>query len=330
MPWGTGTATGVGSLPGGDIGEALRVVLGELPDLPYLPELPDRGPGADLVGRTAGALVDLHVDLQPSGWRLVDRPGRDVRRTRDLAERDLDALEELAGDHQGPLKVQIGGPWTLAASVELSRGDKALADPGACRDLTESLAEGVRRLIDQIRRRVPGARPVLQVDEPSLPAVLAGRIPTASGYGTLRTVDEPTAQGALAQLLAAAGVPTVLHCCAPGVPVGLAARAGARAVSFDLGLLGTRYDDQLGEAVEAGLSLFCGVVPATGPVTGEAARLAAPVRALWRRLGFGADLLPERVVVTPTCGQAGATPDHARAALRLAGQTARLLAESPE
>ena len=104
-------------MPGEDVGEALRIVLGELPDLPYLPELPARGPGADMVGRTAAALVDLHVDLQPSGWRLVDRPGRDVRRARDLAERDLDTLQELAGDHVGPLKVQLAGPWTDRKSV---------------------------------------------------------------------------------------------------------------------------------------------------------------------------------------------------------------------
>ena len=39
-------ASGVGSHPGDDqrdFDEAVRLVLGELPDLPYLPELPDRG-----------------------------------------------------------------------------------------------------------------------------------------------------------------------------------------------------------------------------------------------------------------------------------------------
>ena len=78
-----GWATGVGSLPGTDPREAAAVVAGELPDLPHLPELPGRGPGADMVGRTAArCCVDLHVDLQPSGWRLVDRPGMDERRAR--------------------------------------------------------------------------------------------------------------------------------------------------------------------------------------------------------------------------------------------------------
>ena len=66
------------------------------PQLPHLPELPGRGPGADLVGRTAALLVDLHVDMQPSGWRLVDRPGMDERRARAYLGEDLDELEAAA------------------------------------------------------------------------------------------------------------------------------------------------------------------------------------------------------------------------------------------
>ena len=57
-------ATGIGSLPGEDMDAALALVFTELPDLPHLPELPARGPGADMIGRTASALVDLHVDLR--------------------------------------------------------------------------------------------------------------------------------------------------------------------------------------------------------------------------------------------------------------------------
>src|SRR4051812_14148114 len=80
----TGLATGVGSLPGDDIDGAIALVFDALPDLPHLPELPARGPGSDMIGRTATALVDLPVDLQPAGWRLVDRPSFDQRRGRDL------------------------------------------------------------------------------------------------------------------------------------------------------------------------------------------------------------------------------------------------------
>src|SRR4051794_39119752 len=114
---GPGRATGVGSLPGTDVREAVRVVLGELPALPHLPELPGRGPGADMVGRAVGLLPGLHADVQPAGWRLVDLPGRDERRAVSWLGEDLDALEELAAGVEGPLKLQACGPVTLAASL---------------------------------------------------------------------------------------------------------------------------------------------------------------------------------------------------------------------
>src|SRR5713226_3864772 len=144
FPWPPASATGIGSLPGTDPVEATRIILGELPDLPHLAELPARGPGADLIGRTAALLIDMPVDTTTGGWRLAERPGRDLRRAQGLLARDLDALEEAADGYQGALKIQACGPWTLAATIELARRqDPALADPGALADLTESLAEGV-------------------------------------------------------------------------------------------------------------------------------------------------------------------------------------------
>ncbi len=80
-------------MPGTDALEAARTVVGELPELPYLPELPGRGAGAGLIGRTAALLVDLAVELVPSGYRVTARPGRDHRRAVDLLRGDLDALE---------------------------------------------------------------------------------------------------------------------------------------------------------------------------------------------------------------------------------------------
>ncbi|MFD0889521.1 methionine synthase, partial [Streptosporangium algeriense] len=60
--WGEASATGVGSHPGQDHEEAIRVVFGELSALPYLPELPGRGVGADMIGRSASLLVELAVE----------------------------------------------------------------------------------------------------------------------------------------------------------------------------------------------------------------------------------------------------------------------------
>ena len=140
-------ATGIGSLPGTDPMAAARTVVTELPDFPHLAELPARGPGADMIGRTAGLLVDINVETTPRGWRLSsDRPGKDPRRARSMLSQDLDALEEVLDGYTGLLKVQVAGPWTLASALEQTHSLKAaLADPGAVADLTTSLAEGTRR-----------------------------------------------------------------------------------------------------------------------------------------------------------------------------------------
>src|SRR4029077_9323492 len=90
-------------MPGTDPAEAMRVIAGELPEFPHLPELPDRGPGADLTGRTAGLLVDIAREVTPRGWRLAERPGRDLVRARSMLSSDLDVLEEgLDGYRRAP------------------------------------------------------------------------------------------------------------------------------------------------------------------------------------------------------------------------------------
>ncbi|MGW2255065.1 methionine synthase [Kitasatospora sp. NPDC001660] len=325
-----GAATGVGSLPGTDAREAARTSTGALEHLPFLPELPARGPGADMIGRSAGLLVELFAQTEPSGWRFADRPGRDTRRAHSWLGEDLDALEEFTQGHRGALKVQAVGPWTLAASIELKHGEKALADRGACRDIAESLTEGLRRHLAEVRKRVPGAEVVLQLDEPSLPAVLAGAVKTASGFQRLRAVDRQVAEEQLRELIRALDAPVIVHCCAPEVPIPLLRRAGVAGVSLDFSLLTERADDDLGEAVEAGTTILAGVVPSADQEVSDPAGSVQGVRTLWRRLGFAPELLGRRVLVTPTCGLAGASPAYARKALLLAARAAQSLVDNPE
>ncbi|MFR9725380.1 methionine synthase [Streptomyces sp. MS19] len=334
FPWGPAAATGVGSMPGEDAREAARIATGSLESLLFLPELPARGPGADMIGRTAGLLAELYARVEPSGWRLGDRPGRDTRRAHAWLSQDLDALEEFTQGYTGALKVAAVGPWTLAAALERRNGEAMLGDAGAVRDLAASLAEGLRGHLADVRRRVPGARVVLQLDEPSVTAVLTGRVPTASGYRTHRAPDRAVVEDTLRGVIAAAGDdPVVVHSCAPGVPFGLLRRAGATGVSFDLGLLTERDDEAIGEAAEGGTALFAGVVPGTGSTAGELsdpAGTVSGVRTLWRRLGLSPALLAEAVTVTPVCGLAGASPAYAAAALTHCVRAARSLANDPE
>jgi methionine synthase II (cobalamin-independent) len=321
-------------MPGDDIREAVRVVLGELPDLPHLPELPDRGAIAGMTGRSLALVADLGFDLQPAGWRLTDAPGVDHRRARSLLAQDLDALEEHAQEaglfpEGGELKVQVAGPWTLAATVERPRGDRILADHGARRELAQALAEGVRSHVADVRRRLPGVSLLVQVDEPALPAVLAARVPTASGFGRHRSVGPPAASEALEWVFAAvtdSGAIPVAHCCAGDAPIGLLRGAGARGVSTDLAVLEAAGYDELGAALEAGDRVFLGVVPSTDPTPRPTEKqVVERVLRVLDMLGFDLEEVAGRLALTPSCGLAGATPSYAREALALVRTSASRL-----
>jgi hypothetical protein len=288
-PWPAGSATGVGSMPGTDPAEALAVVLGELPDLPHLPELPGRGVGADLTGRTAALLVDIPVETTPRGWKLAARPGRDQRRAADLLSADLDALHDAAADWSGPFKIQVCGPWTLAATIEMSRSQNpALADPGAVADLIASLAVGAADA-------------------------------TVTGEGLSSVLDAATAFGLVHccardipfRILNEAGAQAV------GFDLGLLQReeeqdALAEVVEAGLGILAGVVQIPQRSA------------SAAPPSTREP---GAEVLERWHRMGIPAAGLDRQVVLTPACGLAGASLAGARAALARCREAARLLPE---
>jgi methionine synthase II (cobalamin-independent) len=164
---------------------------------------------------------------------------------------------------------------------------------------------------------------VVQLDEPSVPAVLQGALPTVSGFGKLPAVAAPVVEQELAAVVAALPVPVVLHCCANRAPLELFRAAGAAALSFDLGLV--QDLDAVGTAVDAGTHLLPGVVPGTDTTLPAPKGTASRVQAWWNELGFPADQLHTAVTLTPSCGLAGATPGYARTAMTHVREAARYL-----
>jgi hypothetical protein len=341
-------------MPGENPLEAARVVAGELPDFPYLAELPGRGPGADITGRTAGLLVDMPVELAgPRGWRIAERPGVDLRRARSLLSSDLDVMEEALDGYAGLVKVQLAGPWTLAATIEQPHSLKAaLADPGLVADLAASLAEGVAAHVAEVGKRLPKATVLVQIDEPALPAVLHGAVPTPSGLSRVREVEDEVARERLRQVVAATPNYTVVHCCGHDVPFGIIVSAGADGVSFDPTQLRRGDFDAFAETAETGAGLLIGALPTTGPresgpegqqgqkgqqsarrsgrdprtrpVPSDTARV---VRELWHKMDLPPAACAPQVVITPACGLASSSPKQARDALRWCREAALVLPE---
>ncbi|OOP60080.1 hypothetical protein BMF89_17715 [Arthrobacter sp. SRS-W-1-2016] len=326
------TATALGPWPGTDPAEAARVIRGELgsPHLPFLAELPDRGVGSDALGRTASLLVELAIDVQPHGWRLVDRPGKDLRRAKSALATDINVLADVAGSEETSareLKIQLRGPLSLAAGLYLHNGERALLDYGARRDIAESLAAGVAEHVSRIRDAVPGAGIVVQLDEPDVSSVLAGTIPTASGYRTLRAIPVEEATGAwrlVIDALRAAGVAeTVVSVPEIEAPIQQILAAGADGVALPLKALTTRQWEQLATAVESGKRVWAGALTVENPRANlpRTAELVDSVWRPWRQLGLPASSLGA-VRVTPSDGLAGYSPSGAKEVLNRLTQLA--------
>lgn len=328
-----------GSFPGHDPREPVRICAGENPALPSVPELPARGPGADMIGRTLALLSqvapDYAAETTPSGWRLAGRTSdaatRPMRRAAAWLGEDLDVAEEgYVG--ASAVKVALAGPWTLAANVDLRSGHRILSDPGAVRDLLAAYPAMLASWLPELARRWPAT--VLQLDEPSLPQVLAARVATPSGLDFYRGVSAEVVRDGLAAAVSAAhtlDAQVVLHCCAVPAPVPLLLAAGADAVSIDLlrqtpDGRGGQDEAVLGALLESERSLVAGVVPwqPTGPAEALPATVTR-VLDLLNRTGVPLDACAPRLAVSTACGLAGASPDGARSITARAAAVAATL-----
>ena len=303
------------------------LVDGEGVGLPHLP----RDPGPRPRGRhhRPGRRPARRPARRPPAERVaLRRPARAAtRRARHRCTgEDLDELAEAYDGYVGPLKVQVAGPWTLAASLRLNRGERVVADPGAVADLVASLADGIAGL----RLRRAAARARCRGRAPGRRAVAArpcsrGRCRRRrASAGCARSTPRSSCAG-IESVLAAHDGPTVVHCCSA---VGAAAAAPGHRCR------GARDRPHGGHARALGVGRGhprrrhrgLGRVPADRRL---AAPTAAPGRSCSRgssARGWAADAL-RGLVVSPTCGLAGLTPEGARSVLRTALDTARRLGE---
>lgn len=199
-------ASGLGDFPGDDLGEAMSRVEGELgsPHLPFLPHLSALGWKSTPLARTLAMCEGLAFDGASFGWRMVHSGGRGARESALAQDRLLSDINLLAdrvgaqkkrfgsGQDTAPVyKIQLVGPLTLAASIYLPGGERAISDAGANRDLLESFLEGLERWVESLREalQAPRALIAVQLDESEFQRLLEGSIPTVSGFRSLPSLQ---------------------------------------------------------------------------------------------------------------------------------------------
>jgi hypothetical protein len=319
-------ATGIGSWPGTSIDEAVRQSA-DLWALPYLPELPARGPWAEMLGRALGT-IDIGIERGPSRWQVSATSSSDQRRCRAMLRDDYDVLAERFSDYTGPLKVSLAGPYTLLACVDLVRGEAMVSDAGARRELVQAHAAALGDLVRRLRQLVPGAQPVVQLDEPMLGMVAEGAVRSASGIRRYDPVDAEEIGRAYRELCAlvdrAGASPLVVHSCAPA-PWRTLVEAGIGAAAVDADQPGNI--DVLAEHVDAGGDLWLGIVP-TGPGSAALSVDQVVARALdWLRPLELGRRLDGHLVLTPACGLAGFSPAAAVRVAETLAEAGDLVAE---
>lgn len=321
-------------MPGTDPAEAVRIVSGET-DFAFVPELPGRGVGADAVGRAGAMLIDMPFEMVHDVYRTTSHPGSAMRRARDFLAWDLDAVEahwEAAGllGAGRLLKVQSCGPFSYAAQVELRGGHKMLRDHGAVRDVVASMSDGLSDHVLEVERRL-GARVVVQLDEPDLDAVVNGTVPPLTRLDTIRPVPASAVAQRLEEMASVIGRPIILNAGPrPNSQVYPLLSSYSVAVDFARSL-SDADKDMVGEYLDGGGVLLAGVVPSSRPpVLPRAEETAQRMAAVIDEIGLDRTVLRENIVVTPVSGLADATPEWAASALRLAAESAELLAQDPD
>lgn len=282
--------------------DAAKWVVDHWSELPHLAELPARGPWSSMIGRAGAFLPGLPLDLTAHGWRVVSVDGADQRRIEVHLRSDIDALEDALAGERMAIKTQVAGPWTLAAAIEGSTGRALLQDRGACRDLAQSLAEGIAMHVEQVRRFA--SEVIVQIDEPSITGIRRGA--GATWVSAPRIPDDEEIASAWRSLRERVPGALVLHCCAPQVPIDLAS-------TFDVvSLDGSLDQDQeaLGAWLDVGRPIWWGINP-----TPDRSASVTQVRTALSRLGFR-DRVSERISLTPMCGLAGYSPTQAEAVVR--------------
>ena len=144
-------ATGLGPLPAGDPLESQLGVIDELTSgvaghgigLPFEAQVASatwEDEASVAMGRACSLLDQAFTERGTHGWKLTERPGRDLRAAQHRVTEGLDALAIALAGYEGPLTVGSIGPVTFASKLYLARGDRVLSDLGAVREVAHSLA----------------------------------------------------------------------------------------------------------------------------------------------------------------------------------------------
>ncbi len=326
-------ATGIGSVPFLDLQEAVSLILENLPDIPYWPQMAQKGFQEDMVSQGVGGLPLVIRDVEQRLVRVADALDRDaamVEFYEAALQEDLDkfslAPEEAAGffglmaalaplptEKPAFVKGQVVGPVTFATIVKGLDGKAILFDPELVQAVTLGLA--LKAAWQAAKIRESGRQAIIFFDEPSL-----------TGFGSaFLQISRDEVIGLLTEAITAGREPGEtmfgVHCCG-NTDWSVLLETPIDILSFDSYEFFANlklYDRALKKFLARGGYLAWGLVP-TSPTAPDETE-----EALWEKfrtqveelaqLGVDQALLLSRSVLTPACGMGYLAPEKARRSL---------------
>ncbi|ATW26867.1 hypothetical protein [Candidatus Formimonas warabiya] len=346
-----GLATGMGSLPHQVPDEAVQFVFSYFPEVPYWPQLPNRGEAEGFLMQFMGPLLKTGLVVNRAGKYFLDTEDKDwTAKLTDFYELYLAALEsdetalnffsfpeESASgfyayvrylEQKGTgtaqyLKGQISGPLTVGLTLTDQNKKPVYYHPQGRDVLIKTLAlQGLTQA--KILKRF-GLPVMIFVDDPSLSA--AGQ----SSYITLKKEEIIPELNSIYQPIKEAGAVTGTHSCA-AMDWSILLESGVDIVSFDaytyfLSL--TSYPDLIKSFMHRGGVFAWGIVPTVLEHLNDLSETN-----LWDRLqqdmddlvkrGVDSKKLSEQSMITPSCGTGTLSMDLARQIHRLTRDLSKL------
>ncbi len=327
-------ATGVGTVPWVNVEDSCRLILEQLPDMPFWPQLVNLSPLEDMIpqfseglpgirmkndGRTPFVAMESLEDEMALFYEKFLAEDLDAFALGPDRSRGLYALLDLiekdppSGKHF--IKGQSVGPITFASSVSLEDGRYLLHDPS----LLDAVVKGLSiKLVWQAKALGgTGRRPILFIDEPALSSI-------GSAFSSMNRVVVVQALQEMIQYCkkrcdAFIGV----HCCA-NTDWSAIFESGPDIINFDAyGFMDSflLYPEEAAHFLEKGGNIAWGIVPTTafdGKITVDFLQdlLERGLRRLADR-GLDEKDLRARSMLTSACGMGGMPEEYAEQLLRV-------------
>ncbi len=333
-------ASGVGSLPHAEIGDACGLIARTLPQTPFWPQLPKHSPLESMNVQVSPGLPFLKVD-ERTGSVAFDSALDQAEEMEKVYRAYLSGetggygfppryaagfegmLEALNGRSDLKFfKGQIVGPVTFGLGIQAGNRRDVIHNEIVFDALVKGLTMRGRWIIQRMKTVCP--RVVLFLDEPGL-----------SGYGSaFFSVDAGTISGRLNEMIEdfqGHGAIVGVHCCG-NTDWSLLLKTRADIVNFDAWGFFDRfslYSESIGEFLSRGGVLAWGIVPTsefTGKETVEALRhkLKEEFRVLAAK-GIPEQVLREQALLTSSCGMGLMSLENTEKAMGLLSALSRSL-----